>query len=251
MRASQLIQSNIVIWVEGPSDRIYIKKWIELKSKNSLIENKHLSFLMYGGSNLSGYDLFSNEKNIGILKTSRYAIIVCDSDKKNKTDDLKPRVKKNWDFIEEVTSSSPTYNSSRISDFVFGWITDGNEIENYIPNELIAETFSKKPLLKKRINAKGKHEKVDLKFNRKLAKFENFDAYKKFHEHYAAFYNASNDSRELTKREIGIIENHFILKKVEISKIISSLWKDSHFSESLNKNIDEVIKIIKEANNIK
>ena len=27
VRASDLLQSNGIIWVEGPSDRIYIKRW--------------------------------------------------------------------------------------------------------------------------------------------------------------------------------------------------------------------------------
>ncbi|HEL0703945.1 TPA: ATP-binding protein, partial [Streptococcus equi subsp. zooepidemicus] len=30
VRASDLLQSNAIIWVEGPSDRIYLNKWIEL-----------------------------------------------------------------------------------------------------------------------------------------------------------------------------------------------------------------------------
>jgi predicted ATP-dependent endonuclease of OLD family len=28
MRASDLVQANTVIWVEGPSDRIYVRHWL-------------------------------------------------------------------------------------------------------------------------------------------------------------------------------------------------------------------------------
>ena len=30
VKASDLLQANCAIWVEGPSDRIYIKKWLEI-----------------------------------------------------------------------------------------------------------------------------------------------------------------------------------------------------------------------------
>lgn len=31
IRASDLLQSNGIVWVEGPSDRVYVKRWIELE----------------------------------------------------------------------------------------------------------------------------------------------------------------------------------------------------------------------------
>jgi hypothetical protein len=50
VRASDLFQSNGIIWVEGPSDRVYIKKWLEIKDP-STIENLHYQFAYYGGKN--------------------------------------------------------------------------------------------------------------------------------------------------------------------------------------------------------
>ncbi|HEY9885960.1 MAG TPA: ATP-binding protein, partial [Vampirovibrionales bacterium] len=38
IRASDLLQANCIIWVEGPSDRIYINRWIELWSEGELKE---------------------------------------------------------------------------------------------------------------------------------------------------------------------------------------------------------------------
>jgi len=53
IRASDILQSNGIIWVEGPSDRIYIRKWIELSSDGELREDIHFSIMFYGGKLLS------------------------------------------------------------------------------------------------------------------------------------------------------------------------------------------------------
>lgn len=56
VKASDLLQANCVIWVEGPSDRIYIKKWLEMfNDGNKLEEGLHYQFIFYGGALLSHY----------------------------------------------------------------------------------------------------------------------------------------------------------------------------------------------------
>ena len=85
VRASDILQSNAVIWVEGPSDRIYINKWIELYSNGNLKENIHYQILFYGGrllSHLTGKLDNSNEL-IQLFKANVHSIIVIDSDKTN------------------------------------------------------------------------------------------------------------------------------------------------------------------------
>lgn len=47
-RASDLLQSNSVIWVEGPSDRIYLNHWIKAMD-STLQEGLHYSIMFYGG----------------------------------------------------------------------------------------------------------------------------------------------------------------------------------------------------------
>lgn len=56
IRASDLLQANVVIWVEGPSDRIYLNKWIELWSDNELKEGTHYQCVFYGGRLLTHLD---------------------------------------------------------------------------------------------------------------------------------------------------------------------------------------------------
>ena len=59
-RPSDILQSNAVIWVEGPSDRTYIKHWLSLlEPEHPFIEGIHYSIMFYGGSNrshLTGHD---------------------------------------------------------------------------------------------------------------------------------------------------------------------------------------------------
>jgi predicted ATPase len=49
---SDLLQSPCVIWVEGPSDRIYLRSWIG-QIDGSLVEGRHYSIMFYGGRLLS------------------------------------------------------------------------------------------------------------------------------------------------------------------------------------------------------
>jgi hypothetical protein len=52
-RPSDLVQTNAVLWVEGPSDRIYLKHWIEKLAPGQFVEGTHYSVMFYGGSLLS------------------------------------------------------------------------------------------------------------------------------------------------------------------------------------------------------
>ena len=130
VKASDLLQSNGVIWVEGPSDRIYIKRWLELIYGNQFKEGTDYQFLYYGGRLLSHYELGGDKSVdglIGILTTNRNAAIVIDSDKGNqaaKINDTKKRIR------EEFESKG-----------LLCWITKGKEIENYLTASSINKTF--------------------------------------------------------------------------------------------------------------
>lgn len=130
VKASDILQANGIIWVEGPSDRIYIKKWLEIFCDNQFIEGKHYQFLYYGGRLLSQYSAKEETELIGIITTNRNAAIVMDSDKKTKSAQLnatKKRIIKEFDELD-----------------MFCWVTKGKEIENYIPKEAIEPVIGKK-----------------------------------------------------------------------------------------------------------
>lgn len=123
VRASDLLQSNGIIWVEGPSDRIYIKKWLSLVEP-SLKETEHYQFAYYGGRLLSHYTgAVEGNDLIKILLTNRNSAIVIDSDKRNRQatiNETKKRVQGEFETNK-----------------LFCWVTKGKEIENYITSRTI------------------------------------------------------------------------------------------------------------------
>lgn len=126
VRASDLLQANGIIWVEGPSDRIYLNKWIELWSNGALREGTHYQCLFYGGrllSHLSAGEPQLVDESISIFNTNRNAIILIDSDKHANSTRINETKKR---IVREFT------NMNAIS-----WITKGKEIENYIPKEVV------------------------------------------------------------------------------------------------------------------
>jgi predicted ATP-dependent endonuclease of OLD family len=81
-RASDIIQANAVIWVEGPSDRIYIKHWIGIV-RPDLMEGVHYSIMFYGGRLLSHLSANDDEVSefIQLRSLNRHLAIVMDSDR--------------------------------------------------------------------------------------------------------------------------------------------------------------------------
>lgn len=125
VRASDILQSNGVIWVEGPSDRVYMNAFISLWGGGMLREGANYQFVYYGGSLLANLDATIPEGNfddaLKVFRLNKNFVFVCDSDRRNSRSDLKPRVQK----LQEQVEASKGYC----------WITKCREIENYIPKE--------------------------------------------------------------------------------------------------------------------
>jgi energy-coupling factor transporter ATP-binding protein EcfA2 len=119
-RASDLLQANAVVWVEGPSDRIYLLSWLNAVEP-AFLEGIHFSIMFYGGrllSNLSANDELANEL-ISLRRLNRNFAVIMDSDRKAATDAvgatklrIAKELKENWGLA---------------------WITDVRTIENYVP----------------------------------------------------------------------------------------------------------------------
>ncbi|WP_078944156.1 ATP-dependent nuclease [Streptomyces sp. XY511] len=130
-RASDILQSNCIIWVEGPSDRIYINHWISTVDQ-SLIEGIHYTVMFYGGkllSHLSGAEWLAPdaavEDFILLLKINRRMAIVIDSDLKSADDELRQTKVRIMNEFTKVDCLS--------------WVTEGREIENYVPADKFRE----------------------------------------------------------------------------------------------------------------
>ena len=124
VRASDLFQSNGIIWVEGPSDRIYINHWLKVFCNSEFLEGSDYQFLYYGGKNLSHFTTDESlDELINILTTNQNVAIVIDSDKK------KPR--------DRINSTKARIKREMAAVGGFCWITEGKEIENYLSTETI------------------------------------------------------------------------------------------------------------------
>jgi AAA15 family ATPase/GTPase len=126
---SELVQSNFVIWVEGPSDRIYLLKWISLLN-TELVEGVDFTILFYGGSVLASHEFDDEARDlVKALSVCRQFAVYMDSDKAKTTSGLKTRVQR--------------VDSEVIKAGGMSWISNGREIENYVPFEIVNELSSK------------------------------------------------------------------------------------------------------------
>lgn len=127
-KASDILQTNSIIWVEGPSDRIYLNYWLS-NLDSSLMEGIHFSIMFYGGRLLNHLTFDDSEINefISLRKLNRNVAILIDSDKssaKQTINSTKERIKKEF-------SENPG----------FVWITAGRTIENYLPPLELKKAF--------------------------------------------------------------------------------------------------------------
>ena len=118
-RASDIVQSNAVVWVEGPSDRIYVQHWIKAAAPE-LVEGIHYSIMFYGGRLLSHLSADDDELRefIALRSLNQNLAIIMDSDKDTEADPINAT------------------KSRVILEFAKGpgvaWVTKGHEIENYV-----------------------------------------------------------------------------------------------------------------------
>lgn len=135
-RASDILQSNGIIWVEGPSDAIYLNYWIEMFSAGSILEGRDYACAFYGGSLLArtsfGDPTGPNpEELIQLLRLNRNAALVCDSDRSSRASTLKPRVIKAQEEVAQLPNG-------------YAWVTAGKEIETYLPGSVIGKALAMK-----------------------------------------------------------------------------------------------------------
>jgi hypothetical protein len=121
---SDLLQANSVIWVEGPSDRIYLNFWLQAKAPE-LTEGVDYSIMFYGGrlaSHLSNkHEPISVDDLIELRALNRRGAILMDSDK----DAASASINSTKQRLEDEFSAHPG----------LAWVSAGREIENYLPPE--------------------------------------------------------------------------------------------------------------------
>ena len=119
-RPSDLLQTNAVIWVEGPSDRVYVSHWMREVAPD-LIEGTHFSVMFYGGrlvNHLTADDPDVLEF-ISLRRLNRHISILIDSDKTA----LRGSISATKRRVRDEFETGPGH----------AWITTGTTIENYVP----------------------------------------------------------------------------------------------------------------------
>lgn len=196
---SDLLQANCVIWVEGPSDRIYLNYWIQ-HMNSDLIEGIHYSIMFYGGrlaAHLTNDDLSEIvEDLISLRRLNRRGVIVIDSDKAQKG----ARINETKKRLKDEFNDGPGH----------AWITDGREIENYIPQDQLREA----------INSVSKNSTI----------LSDFDKY---------------DNCLLIKSKKG---KESQASKVEVARYVSEHFEPSYENHDLKTQMNKLLVFIKSSN---
>lgn len=136
VKASDLLQANFVVWVEGPSDRVYLNYWIKRWSDehNILLEEGiHYSVMIYGGKLLNALDASTcgevPAELISLFRINTHFCVLMDSDKKSSHSRLNSTKRR---IIDECAQSG-----------AMSWVTWGATIENYVPEDALVASIEK------------------------------------------------------------------------------------------------------------
>lgn len=202
-KASDILQANAIIWVEGPSDRIYLQHWIRAMAPD-LREGIDFSIMFYGGRLLS--HLHAEESGladedvqslIAVRQLNRHLAVLIDSDKDN---EAKPINATKVRILEELSKNGGV-----------GWLTEGREIENYVPKDLMTKALQ------------ATYQRFDRRI--KTGQFEHVLPFK------------SNDGKTIKD-----------VDKVKVAKVVCSEEADLSVLD-LEKRIANLVDMVRKANN--
>ncbi|WP_082133596.1 ATP-binding protein [Vogesella sp. EB] len=149
-RASDILQTNCIIWVEGPSDRIYVNSWIK-NTDEKLLEGIHYSVMFYGGrlaSHLSALQIDDEDRIaddlISLRSLNGNCVIIIDSDKASPRASINSTKKR---LVEEFNKGPG-----------FAWVTHGREIENYLEHEKVLSIIKETHPSARVFSENGKYE---------------------------------------------------------------------------------------------
>jgi predicted ATPase len=212
VRNSSIFLSSCTIWVEGITDRLYIRKFLELIFKiNNLNfkEDMHYSFIEYSGNNITHWSfLESDDKNyfnINYKSITNKIFLIADKD--------------GVDIIVDRKKTKKALRQKQLKQNLgeHFYLTKGYEIENLLSIDII----------KKSIETINKNTNIN---------FEDFDM------------NYKNDeqlSLQITKHIMGIKK----FNKLEFCKTaISLMTSNNHMTKEANTLTSKILNFISECN---
>ncbi|MCO4756180.1 MAG: ATP-binding protein [Bacteriovoracaceae bacterium] len=190
-KASDILQANCIVWVEGPSDRIYLNYWLKHKNPD-LIEGVHYSIMFYGGrlfSHLSAEDNDELKDNLGdflsVRNLNRNTVIMFDSDKSSPNAHLNKTKKR----------LKSEFNTGK----GFAWVTKGREVENYLDNGQVEKSVLAVHTSAKSIIGKGQWSNL-LKYEKKRTGETITGSKVKVARHYVRNYSPDLSIMDLNER---------------------------------------------------
>lgn len=136
--ASDLLQANYTIWVEGPSDRLYWRRWLELVD-DDLVEGVHYTIMAYGGYLIDGVHLRDEpdpevvaDDLVQLLRLGRQCTVIADSDKADESAPLR-------ESIQRLREEADSPGSGHL--LVCEWVST---VENLLPRDLFRSVVKDK-----------------------------------------------------------------------------------------------------------
>lgn len=137
-RNSSVFLTNCTIWVEGITDRIYLRKYLELFQKNQEIyyqEDLHYSFVEYGGGNITHWSFLESKdkdvENIIVDRMCGISFLVTDNDGAGYNKD---------GSVPSPSKQTAKYLRHKELEKKLGeryYLLESREIENLLPPEVI------------------------------------------------------------------------------------------------------------------
>jgi ABC-type transport system involved in cytochrome c biogenesis ATPase subunit len=122
--ASSIAAACATIWVEGPSDAIYIRHWLSLDPiGKDLREGRDFTFVFHGGALLAHVGVDS--KSVRLLSSHPGFFVVADSDRREAGGEL------GHGYLERLLEDPGLLGRS--------WITAPKEVEGYLPDAALTD----------------------------------------------------------------------------------------------------------------
>ena len=141
VKNSSVFLSNCTIWVEGITDRIYLRKFLEVYFKsineNNIKEDIHFSFVEYGGGNITHWSFLENADedypNINVERLCGKLFLISDKDGAGLKIDgkINSAKKKKYERHQKL--------SAKLGDRYY--CLESREIENLLSPEILEKTI--------------------------------------------------------------------------------------------------------------
>jgi hypothetical protein len=209
IRNSSLLLSNATIWVEGITDRMYIRKFLELVQRddpNRIREDVHFSFVEYGGANVVHWSVLDRDEPcppINVEPLCGRLMLIADNDGGRHGNRLEEIRKVLGDRLIELPCReienllSPVIIQKTVGDMRKGASFSGDISQNDYRSELLGTWIDK--MINQGTDAKGKFagDSGTIKNKRRFAEFAC--------GHMMSLSDLSNDAFELTTTIIEFV----------------------------------------------